>query len=211
MEQAEIDFLKESNAIENELSQKALDDAMGAWEYAKEHRHNLDLNAVLKIHHLLMRRLNSKIAGKWRVNIAVQVGSKYCSAKSKHMIRKEVQDWLDNCKNNTGLGAEEDIRRWHIAFEEVHPFQDGNGRIGRILMNLQRLNVNLPVLIIKEAEKEDYYKWFRKEFENFPCKRCGAVTNQKYCDACYGSNCRACGRKSYGEDYCKWCWRGAKR
>jgi Fic family protein len=37
---------------------------------------------------------------------------------------------------------------------------DGNGRIGRILLNWQRRYWNLPILIIKESEKEEYYKWF---------------------------------------------------
>lgn len=209
MDQVEIDFLKESNAIEGEFSQEAQDDAMGAWEYAKENRHDLDLNKILKIHHILMRRLNSKIAGKWRVNVAVTVGERYCPGKSKYFIRKEVQDWLDNCKVHTGLGAEEDIKRWHVAFEMIHPFIDGNGRTGRILMNLQRLNVNLPILVIKDAEKQNYHVWFKEKNEINPCARCGYPTKQKYCQVCYGSKCKACGRNSYGQDFCMYCWRGA--
>lgn len=210
MDEKEVEFLKESNAIEGVYSQEALDDALGAWEYAKEHRHKLNLNVILKIHHLLMRRLNSKIAGSWRVNVAVRVGDRYCPAKSKYFIRKEVQDWLDNCRH-TGLGAEEDIKRWHVAFEEIHPFIDGNGRVGRILLNLQRLNVNLPVLVIKESERQNYYQWFKKEWTVFPCQKCGAPTKQKFCDSCYGSSCKACGRNSYGQDFCAYCWRGRRR
>lgn len=206
MEKSEIEFLKESNAIEGEYSEEALEDAMGAWEYAKENKHHVDLKVVLKIHHMLMRRLNSKIAGKWRVNVAVRVGDRYCPAKSKYIIRKEVEDWLDNCKNHTGLGAEEDIKRWHVAFENIHPFIDGNGRVGRILMNLQRLRVNLPVLIIKETERHHYYAWFKEKYDVNPCARCGAPTKQKYCDVCYGSSCKACGRNSYGQDFCGYCW-----
>lgn len=211
MELNEIEFLKESNYIEGEFSQEALDDAMAAWEYGKENRHKIDLNVILKIHHLLMRRLNSKIAGSWRVNIAVEVGGRYCPAKSKYFIRKEVQEWLDKCKDHTGLGAEEDIKRWHVAFENIHPFIDGNGRTGRILMNLQRLKVNLPILIIKNEEKQAYYDWFKEKYDVFPCIRCGAPTKQKFCEACYGSRCKACGRNSYGQEYCLYCWKGAKR
>lgn len=208
MEQIEIDFLKESNAIEGEFSQEALDDAMGAWQYARDNIHKLDLNIILKTHHLLMRRRNSKIAGKWRVETAVRVGDDYLPAKSKYFIRKEVQDWLDNCQVHTGLGAEEDIRRWHVKFEKIHPFVDGNGRMGRILMNLQRLKVNLPILVIKDSEKQAYYAWFKERWEVNPCQRCGAPTNQKFCQSCYGSTCKACGRRSFGEPFCRWCWKG---
>jgi hypothetical protein len=160
---------------------------------------------------MLMRRLNTKIAGKWRVNIAVTVGGRYCPSESKYFIRKKVQDWLDNCRNHTGLGAEEDIKRWHVDFEEIHPFIDGNGRTGRILMNLQRLNVNLPMLIIKEAERQAYYQWMKKEWTVFACKKCGAPTKNSFCDACYGSRCKACGRNSYGQDFCQWCWGRRRR
>lgn len=211
MDEREVEFLKESNAIEGEFSQEALDDAMSAWHYAKENMHKIDLNKILKIHHLLMRRLNSKIAGSWRVNIAVTVGNRYCPAKSKYFIRKEVQDWLDKCKSHTGLGAEEDIKRWHVAFEEIHPFVDGNGRVGRILMNIQRLIVNLPILVIKDAEKQAYYQWFKKEWDVFPCQKCGAPTKNKFCSGCYGSSCKSCGRNSYGQDFCAYCWGRRRR
>lgn len=211
MEKNEIEFLKESNAIEGEYSEEALEDAMGAWDYAKQHINDLDLKKILKIHHILMRRLNTAIAGKWRVNIAVTVGDRYCKAESKYFIRRKVQDWMDNCKVHSGLGAEEDIKRWHVFFEEIHPFIDGNGRVGRILMNLQRLRVNLPILIIHAGEEQkEYYTWFKKEWEFFPCARCGAKTNQKFCQTCYGSSCKACGRRSYGEEFCRWCWRGKR-
>lgn len=206
MEEREVEFLKESNAIEGEFSQEALEDAMSAWQYAKDNVQRIDLNKILKIHHLLMRRLNSDIAGSWRVNVAVRVGDRYCPAESKYFIRKKVQEWLDNCKAHTGLGAEEDIKRWHVAFEEIHPFIDGNGRVGRILMNIQRLIVNLPVLVIKDAEKQSYYQWFKKEWDIFPCQKCGAPTKNKFCPGCFGSSCKACGRNSYGKDFCAYCW-----
>ncbi len=211
MKRNEIDFLKESNTIEGEFSEEALEDAIGAWEFANKYRHEIDLNKILKIHHLIMRRLDTKIAGTWRVNIAVRVGERYCPAKSKYFVRKEVQNWLDNSKNHTGLGAEEDIKRWHVAFEEIHPFVDGNGRVGRILMNLQRLNVNLPILVIKDSEKKGYYSWFKKQWDVFPCEKCGASTKRKFCDGCYGSRCKACGKNSYGKDFCYYCWGNRRR
>lgn len=153
-EDIETEFLRESNAIEGVFSEEALEDARGAWEYAKANKHKINLNVILKIHHFLMRRLDSKIAGKWRVNVAVRVGAHYCPAESKYFIRKKVQDWLDNCKDHTGLGARDDILRWHVAFMKICPFEKGNQQVARILMNLQRMNVNLPILIV-EARKND--------------------------------------------------------
>ena len=56
------------------------------------------------------------------------------------------------------------IKDWHIQFEHIHPFEDGNGRVGRILMNLQLLNEGLPILVIHQGEEQKrYYKWFKNK------------------------------------------------
>jgi len=55
---------------------------------------------------------------------------------------------------------EEHIKANHVFFEHVHPFVDGNGRIGRMLMNWERIRAGLDILVIREDEKEKYYDWF---------------------------------------------------
>jgi len=55
--------------------------------------------------------------------------------------------------------AIDEIERIHVEFENIHPFEDGNGRVGRILMNLQRIFSGMSVLIIHEGtEQQEYYK-----------------------------------------------------
>ncbi len=159
----ELDFLKESNKIEREYSQEALADAVKSWEYSKVMipiGRRIDMQYIKTIHKFLMKRLNLRIAGKIRA-CPVIIGG-----KTKWNNKGEIEEEL-RLLCNPGLypiSSESLIKRWHIKFEAIHPFEDGNGRTGRILMNIQRLLVGLPILIIHEGkEQQEYYKWFRED------------------------------------------------
>lgn len=147
----EIEFLRESNAIEREFSLRAFEDAVFAWEYAK--LHDINFANLLETHRLLLRRLNSRIAGKFR-KVGVYVGTQKGIDHEK--IRAVLFNWFQR-KYKT----ENDIKKLHIEFEKIHPFEDGNGRTGRIVMNVQRLKIGLPILVIHEgSEQMSYYNWF---------------------------------------------------
>jgi Fic family protein/DNA-binding XRE family transcriptional regulator len=65
----------------------------------------------------------------------------------------------------------------HSRFEQIHPFSDGNGRVGRLLMNAMFLKANLAPAIIRQEQKKLYYTYLYKaqtkddqsQLENFLC------------------------------------------
>lgn len=162
----EVEFLQQSNFIEREYGEEALEDAKIAWEYAKrKSKDKWTIPWLLKIHKRLLQRLAPHYAGKIRTG-AVMIGGEVRS-QSKEQIIIELLELFGDYRQIKFLdkdieSKEEYIKNWHIKYEGIHPFSDGNGRTGRILMNLQRVELGLPILIIHEGlEQQKYYQWFK--------------------------------------------------
>lgn len=58
------------------------------------------------------------------------------------------------------------VANFHLQFESIHPFIDGNGRTGRLLMNLQLIQAGLPAINIKFADRRKYYDAFDEYANN---------------------------------------------
>lgn len=162
MNDDELQFLKESNAIEGVYDDDSLNQAIYAWEFLKEEP-ILTVGVVLKTHKILM--LHQPIPGYLRGyfrNCDVSVGGQI---KLKvDQIKPAMHSWVKDVATTLRVPGKngEHIKIDHVAYENIHPFIDGNGRTGRMFMNWQRLKQDLPILVIKEDEKFDYYKWFRE-------------------------------------------------
>src|SRR3989344_5981884 len=80
-------------------------------------------------------------------------------------------------KNNFAVSS-----KGHSKIEQIHPFSDGNGRVGRLLMNAMLLSANLAPAIIRNEQKQLYYTYLYKaqtkednsQLEGFLCE---AVTD----------------------------------
>ena len=79
-------------------------------------------------------------------------------------VADEIKTLLDryNAKQNKTI---EDILDFHVRFERIHPFQDGNGRVGRLIMFKECLKYNIVPFIIDENLKMFYYRGL-KEWNN---------------------------------------------
>lgn len=53
------------------------------------------------------------------------------------------------------------IARYHIEFERIHPFEDGNGRTGRLLINYELLKNGLPPVVIQKDDRIKYFEFLR--------------------------------------------------
>ncbi|MDR2860901.1 MAG: Fic family protein, partial [Elusimicrobiota bacterium] len=71
-------------------------------------------------------------------------------------VQKEIADLLSGYLDKETINLE-DICSFHYRFEKIHPFQDGNGRVGRIIMFKECLKNNIMPFIIDEEHKSFYY------------------------------------------------------
>lgn len=53
------------------------------------------------------------------------------------------------------------IARYHIEFEKIHPFEDGNGRTGRLLLNYELLKNDIPPIVISKEDRVKYFEFLR--------------------------------------------------
>lgn len=63
--------------------------------------------------------------------------------------------------NNDNQDVFEKIAKYHIEFERIHPFEDGNGRTGRLLINYELLKNNLLPVVIQKEDRVKYFEFLK--------------------------------------------------
>ncbi len=116
-------------------------------------------DTMLLLHQMLIGGINDSIAGRFRrEGEYVRIGTHVAPAPEhlERMLESLLTDYA-NDHESYDLDA---IARFHLEFEHIHPFNDGNGRIGRVLINWQLLRHGFPSIIIRDKEKQVYYRAF---------------------------------------------------
>lgn len=133
-----------------------------AVKYIRRTKDHISLNLIKELHRIVFK--NSKdFAGKFRgpgVEVAVvsHVGDIiHRGAPQRQIIGllKELIKWYKNNKNKYHSLVLAAVV--HNQFETIHPFQDGNGRVGRLLLNNILLKHNLPPVNIELKRRSEYY------------------------------------------------------
>ena len=126
-------------------------------------KEKLNNKLLLEWHSEIFGETKSDIAGRYR-NYLVRVGS-YTAPHWKEV--KSTMNQIIEFTNKSKLNPVELAARVHYKFESIHPFGDGNGRIGRLLMNYILWHAGYPILIIEYKKRASYYRAFPKGQEGF--------------------------------------------
>jgi len=136
-------------------------------EYTRKKAEGVEISKVLilLIHQMLIGGINDDISGRFRQKDEfVRVGTHI--APSPEKVERLIDEVLQNYREDNKSYFIDKISQFHLEFERIHPFVDGNGRIGRVLMNFQLLQLGYPRVIIRDKEKTQYYDSFKVYSQN---------------------------------------------
>ena len=119
----------------------------------------LSESLIKNIHALvLMNRPEDK--GVYR-RIPVKIMGANTEPVQPYLIEAKMTELLATDNERKGVLHDiERIARFHLEFEGIHPFIDGNGRTGRLLMNLELIKCGYPPINVKFADRKRYYDAF---------------------------------------------------
>jgi Fic family protein len=119
----------------------------------------LSIEVIIFLHKMLMGNINDGIAGRFRKKGEyVRVGTHIVPAPEH--VEKMIESIILNYSADHSSYFIDKIAGFHLDFETIHPFCDGNGRMGRVLINYQFARFGFPSIIIRDKEKQTYYKAF---------------------------------------------------
>ena len=133
-----------------------------AFQYIEElAKQDKDLSEydIKSIHNLVLADRPEDRGTFRRVN--VRIAGALTNPVQPYLIEPKIEELLNNYKVwSKTMHIVERVAIFHLQFESIHPFIDGNGRTGRLIMNLQLIKEGLPAINIKFADRRKYYDAF---------------------------------------------------
>jgi Fic family protein len=155
---------------------------------------DLTLNDILEIHRRVLGFTDPVESGKLRQH-QVYVGK--FTPPGAHLVKPLMDEFIEWVNSNQFLTEAHPVQiaaLVHYKFVYIHPFYDGNGRTGRLLMNLILMKFGYPPVIIKKHQRLDYYQYLEmanqgdaRPFIRFIAK-CTKLTLKDYIRVCNNSH-----------------------
>ena len=127
-----------------------------AYNYIKKMK-ELTEETIKKLHFLAMKNILEQELGEYRT-VPVRIIGSRVQPPFPSDVQEEMKKLIDWYNKNKNVHTFELSCLLHSRFEKIHPFRDGNGRVGRLIMNFVLLKNKYPLLDIKVDKKLNYYK-----------------------------------------------------
>jgi Fic family protein len=139
---------------------------------------------ILLLHRMLIENIDESISGRFRKEHEyVRIGTHIAPAPEH--VKNMIKEALVRYSSDQETYFADKIANFHLYFENIHPFNDGNGRIGRIIINYQLYRLGFPGIIIRDKEKKLYYQGFEEYRNNKTTKTTEKVITLALTEALY--------------------------
>ena len=129
---------------------------------AKQKNMKLSLKTIKKIHSLILRNIDANIAGSFRKTDVGIRGSEFTPVPGI-LVEDELNNLITWFETNRKLiHPVEFATIFHQKFEEIHPFDDGNGRVGREILRQMLKKHGYPTIFVDSSNREEYLKCLDK-------------------------------------------------
>lgn len=129
----------------------------------KSKEKEMSLEVILSLHKMLISNIRDEIAGRFRQGKEyVRVASHIAPPPSQ--LVNLLEEMLVQYHIASHQNIVKRVAKLHLTFENIHPFVDGNGRIGRVLNNYLLIREGFVPINIKFIDRQKYYDAF-KEFD----------------------------------------------
>lgn len=123
-----------------------------------ENNQNISPFMIRELNALVTDKVNEK-KGQYKKIPNVITGSSF-ETTPPFEVPFKIEEWCNDINSiDNSLSDEEIIKaimQKHIEFERIHPFYDGNGRTGRLLINYELLKRDMPLLVIERNDRDEY-------------------------------------------------------
>lgn len=122
-----------------------------------KNKEELSEYAIKSIHSLILKNIDNDNAGRYRNQNVIISGAEHIPP-SHILVQEKMEEFINWYKSCNNIHPVLKAAKVHVDFVGIHPFIDGNGRVSRLIMNLELLKSGYQAVSIRNDKKSAYYE-----------------------------------------------------